>query len=379
MNARNSSLLSTVFLILSISACDEAQTTVAPLYKTLQQSVFASGHLAQEDEYVIAATAEGIIQELNIREGDRVKQGSLLLRIKSEVLNTQLQDALAVHNDAVQNAQVFSPQLQQLQTQINLAKTQLEQDRLNYERYRDLRSKNSASQLELDKAEMMYKASSSNVQVLEKNFQQAQDALALNAKRSLLQVKTQQALLNEYNIRADKAGVVVNVYKKKGELVRKGEIIARIGSGPYLLKLFIAEEDITKVSIGQKLSVQMNNYPDTLFSAHLSKILPAFDQSQQSYLAEAVFEQVPPLLLSGTQLQVNIDLQDNKKILVIPSRALIRGQFVQLKDGGEKRIKVGQKLGKWVEIKAGLTTDDRIVLPKGNPEEEEGLSFPGAE
>lgn len=378
MSTKKISLPTLAFLSLGISACTEQPTSVAPVYKVLQQSIFASGHLEQQDEYVIAATAEGSIQELNIREGDPVSQGELLLRIKSAVLNTQLEEAMVVYNDALQNAQVASPQLQQWQTQIKQAKTQVEQDQLNYERYRDLRNKNSASQLELEKAEMQYKASSSNLQVLEKNFQQTQNALELNARRSLQQVKTQQALLNEYRIQADKAGMVIKVYKKKGELLRKGEIIARIGSGPYLLKLFIAEEDITKVKIGQTLSVQMNNYPDTLFSARLSKILPAFDPSQQSYLAEAVFERQPPLLLVGTQLQANIDLEGSKRVLVIPSRALLRGQFVQLRDGTEKKIKVGQKLGNWIEVKSGLTPNDLLVLPKGDPSEE-GLSIPGSE
>jgi macrolide-specific efflux system membrane fusion protein len=58
--------------------------------------------------------------------------------IENEVQNNQLQDALVVYNDAVKNASPDSPQLQQLQTQIEQAAQQLEFDKENYLRYKDL-------------------------------------------------------------------------------------------------------------------------------------------------------------------------------------------------------------------------------------------------
>jgi len=183
--------------------------------------------------------------------------------------------------------------------------------------------------------------------------------------------------LDDYGIKADKAGIVLDVMKKKGELVRKGDVIAKIGSGRHMLKLFIAEDDITKLSIGLEAIVQMNNYPDTTFTAVITKILPAFDQSQQSYIAEAIFKNPPQLLLSGTQLQANIKQQGAKNVLVIPASAVIRSKYVQLKNGEEKEITTGQKLGSYIEVKAGLTENDVILLPKGK--KEDGITIPGTE
>lgn len=349
-------------VILSINSCSTRQET-HPVRKKLQQAVFASGHLEQEDEYVIAATAEGTIRDLPIREGDSVRMGQVLLRIKSEVPGAQLQEAKIVYRDARQNAAPDAPQLAQLRTQIDVARAQLELDQLNYERYKVLRIKNSVSQLELERAELQYTTSNGNLMALQKNYGQVQDALRLSADRSLQQLKTQQAILSEYEIRSDKPGLVLDVLKKKGELVRKGEVIARIGSGRNIMKLFIAEDDITRLEIGQRTLVQMNNYPDTVFLATVSKILPAFDQTAQSYVAEAIFINPPPLLLSGTQLQANIIQEGVRTVLVIPSDALVRGQFVQLDDGTERKIKTGQKAGSWVEIKAGLSEQDIILIP----------------
>jgi membrane fusion protein, macrolide-specific efflux system len=367
---------SIALLALSLS-CNKQQET-KPQRKVIQQAIFASGFLEQEDEYVIAATADGTIQELNIREGNNISAGQMLVRIKSDVSLTQLHEAQVVYADARQNASASAPQLSQIQSQISLAKAQLTHDKINYERYADLRKKSSVSQLEFEKAELQYKISRSNVQVLEKNYRQVEGALRLNAARSLQQVKTQQAALSEYSMKADKAGIVLDVLKKKGELVRKGEVIAKIGSGRHILKLFIAEDDITKLSVGLEAVIQMNNYPDTTFTASITKILPAFDQSQQSYIAEAILSNPPRLLLSGTQLQANIKQQGAKKVLVIQSSAIIRSKYVLLKNGEEKEVRTGQKMGNWIEVKSGLTEDDIILLPNGK-NKTEGITMPGSE
>lgn len=352
-----------LLICLSFTACNK-QEEMHPLRKSLQQAVFASGHLEQENEYVIASTADGIIRELNIHEGDNVTADQILVRIKSDVQDAQLRDAQIAYNDALQNATPDAPQLLQIQSQIDIARKQLNQDKLNYERYAALRKKNSVSPLDLEKAELQYKTSQANLQILEKNYIQIQNAFRLNANRGLQQVKTQQAMLSEYVVKADKPGIVLDVFKKKGELVGKGEVIAKIGSGKHILKLFVAEDDITKISIGQQVIVQMNNYPDTTFTASIIRILPEFNQTEQSYIAEAVFVNPPKLLLSGTQLQANINQATIRNVLVIPSSALVRGRFVELKDGTERAIKTGQNLGSWVEVKSGLTEQDIILLPK---------------
>ncbi len=64
--------------------------------------------------------------------------------------------------------------------------------------------------------------------------------------------------------------------------------------------------------------------------------------------------------------------------MVIPSEAVIRGKYVQLKNGDEKEIRIGQKSGNWVEVKQGLTEKDIILLPKGKGKEE-GVAMPGTE
>jgi macrolide-specific efflux system membrane fusion protein len=154
---------------------------------------------------------------------------------------------------------------------------------------------------------------------------------------------------------------VIKVFKKQGELVRRGEAIAKIGSGEYIIKLFVSEDDITKINIGHPVVVNINTYPDQTFEAEITKIYPAFDETEQSYIVEAVFKQLPQKMFSGTQLQANIETGNRKDVLVIPTAYISRGSFVQLKYGGEKKIETGSKNKEWTEVVSGLAEGDVIV------------------
>jgi multidrug efflux pump subunit AcrA (membrane-fusion protein) len=349
-------------LALMLTSCDGSETTL-PVRKDFEDAVFASGYIEQENNYTVSAKAEGAILSFPVREGDHVTKGDLIAVIENEVQDNQLQDAVAVYRDAVHNASPDSPQLQQLQTQIDHAREQLSFDKAYYLKYKDLRDKNSVSQLDFEKAELQYKSSESNLIALQKNYEEVRNTLELSVQRSLVQVKMQKSLLGDYELTTAASGKVINVYKKQGELVRRGEAIAKIGSGTHIIKLFVSEDDIVNVNAGQPVAIHMNTYPDRIFAAKITKIYPGFDETEQSYIVEAQFEQLPEKMFSGTQLQANIKTSRRKDVLVIPTEYVSKGSFVMLADGGEKEVITGSKNSIWTEVVSGITEKDIIVKP----------------
>ena len=346
------------------ASCTQEETTV-PVKKNIDKAVFASGHIEQENNYTISAKVEGILLSFPIKEGDEVLQNDLIAIVENDVQNNQLRDAVAVYRDAVNNASPDSPQLQSLQTQIDQAKQQLAFDKENYLRYKGLWEKKSVAKLEFEKAELQYKASHNSLLSLEKTYSETQNSLNLTAQRSHMQVSTQKTMLNDYKLTTAESGTVINVFKKRGELVRRGEALAKIGSGAYIIKLFISEEDITQVDIGQAVAIQINTYPGKSFPAKVSKIYPGFDQIEQSYVVEAQFQRLPEKMFSGTQLQANIETGSRKEVVVIPREYLSRGNFVMLENGDERQIETGSKNNNWVEVLSGLSEQEVIVKPKG--------------
>ncbi len=351
--------LSALFLF---TACNEKEA-IQPVRKNIEEAVFASGYLEQKNNYTVSTKVEGIILDLPVQEGDTVKKNDLIARIENEVPSNNLQDAKAIFEDARRNAAPDSPQLQHIQAQIDQAKEQLSFEKDNYQRFWELYAVKSVSQLDLEQAELQYKTAQSNLTALQKSYQELLNALLLNVERSQVQLATQQALLNDYQLRAEEAGMVISVFKKRGELTRRGEALATIGSGAYLIKLFVAEEDIAKVDIGQSVLVHLNTYPNRSFEAQVSKIYPGFDEAEQSYVLEARFLELPEKLFSGTQLQANIKTGNRKDVLVIPTAYVSKGNRVILENGQEVQILTGSKNNKWTEILAGINESDRLTKP----------------
>jgi macrolide-specific efflux system membrane fusion protein len=349
-------------LSLLLSACNQQETTL-PVRKNIEDAVFASGHIEQENNYTVSAKVDGIILSFPFKEGDSVSQGDVIARIESDVQSNQLKDARAVYEDAVKKASPRSPTLQHLQTQIDQAEKQLAFDKENYDRYKALWDKKSVAEVDFKKVELQYQGAQSNLLALQKQYEDAQNELNLSVERSKVQLNSQQSLLADYALTTETSGQVIQVFKKQGELARRGEPLAKIGSGGYLIKLFVAEDDITQVDIGHAVAVQINTYPDERFMAHITKIYPAFDEAKQSYIVEARFDELPEKMFSGTQLQANIETEKRKNVLVIPTEYLSRGSFVILENGEEKQIVVGSQNPEWIEIVSGISEKDVIVKP----------------
>jgi macrolide-specific efflux system membrane fusion protein len=362
-NTKNQYWWIVIGITMFLASCSQPETT-SPVRKNFEDAVFASGHLEQEQNYTVSAKVDGIVQKLPVKEGDPVRKYDLIAVIENEVQDNQLTDALTVYNDAVNNASPESPQLQHIQTQIDQANKQLAFDKENYLRYKDLYAKKSVAKVDFEKVELQYKAAQNNLRSLEKNYEEAQTALKLNEQRSLVQVNTQRTLLKDYKLKTEAAGTVIEVFKKQGELARRGEPIANIGSGAYVIHLFVAEDDITKVDPGQSVAVQLNTYPDSVFQAMVTKIHPGFNQAEQSYVVEARFSQLPKKLFSGTQLQANIETGSRENVLVIPTNYLSKGNYVMLQKQGEQQIVIGTKTNAWTEVVSGLSETDVIIKPK---------------
>lgn len=340
-------------------SCGEKEST-SPIKKNVQEVVFASGIMEMENEYVISTKVDGILTQLASKEGDCVQANQTIAMLASEVQKSQLNEALVVFNDSKKNALPSSPQLQHLESQIKQGKEQLFFDREQYLKYKELWLQKSVSQTEYEKKKLQFEASSNNLLALEENYKELENSLQLNVLRNQAQVHTQQALLQEYSLQTQAAGLVINVYKKQGELVRRGEEILKIGSGKYISKLFISEEDITQIQINQKVIVSINTYLDRTFTAKVSKIYPSFDESEQSYIVEAEFTEFPEKLFSGTQLQANIQTNAKSNMLLIPT-AYLKNNKVQLENGELKTLELGFSNSEWTEVKSGISENDIII------------------
>ena len=151
--------------------------------------------------------------------------------------SAQLATAQANFRDAQQKAKPSSPQIAQLELQIQQASTQVELDRKNYNRYKELIKTNAVAQVEYDKAKLQFEASQNNLKILEKSLDDLRLSLKLNLDNAYNQLKIQQQNTDDYFINSAIKGKVLNVLKNQGELVRRGETLAKIGGGKTVIRL----------------------------------------------------------------------------------------------------------------------------------------------
>ncbi len=350
-------------LLLSLNFCTN-KPVVHPEHKDIIDAVFASGHIENYNQYSINANIDGFLTKIWVAEGDTVEENSKLFNLSNDVQQSQVVNAHTNLDFALRNASNNSAQILPLKLQIDQAQQKLEVDSLNYQRFARLANTQAVSRTDADNARIVYLASRSNVEVLKNNLQDLTNTLRLGVENAKSQLKIQQENNNYYLVRARAGGQVLTISKKIGDYAKKGDLLGQIGSGASIAKLYLAEDDIHRVKLGQLTLISLNSDKGRVLKARISKIYPSFDQADQSFLVDAQFIDSTRYIKNGTQLQANIVVNEKKNALVIPSYFLVNGNFVKVKGKiNPVEVKIGIQNLEYTEILSGLNTDDILETP----------------
>lgn len=351
--------------LLALSSCTRTEST-HPQRRDIVDAVFASGDIETKDGYKVIANADGYLQTAYVSEGDTVGEGRTLFRLDGRTQLTQVANAGDNYRYARTNNEPGSPQLGQLTSQIAQAVEKYRVDSTNFRRYERLLPTQAVARVDYDNALLAMRNSATSLEVLRKNKADLERNLSLGVDNARAQLRIQQLGNDYYQVAAVRPGVVLTVNKRAGELVRKGDVLATVAAGRVYAKLFIAEDDIRQAQTGQAVLITLNTDKDRVYKATLTKIYPSFDDSDQAFIAEAVFTGgAPQGLKDGTQLQSNIIIAEKKAVLVIPTVYLEPGDRVILREGHKDvAVRTGIRNLDYTEILDGLSDQDEILLPK---------------
>lgn len=346
----------------SIIGCNRMDT-IQPQQRAVIEAVFASGYIILENEYKVTAKTEGYLIKSYVNEGQKVASGMPLFQLSNDVQIENLASADANYKDALRQLSEDSPEQAQLMLQIDQAKAQLEIDQVNFERHKKLVDTEAVSKRDFENAQLQFENSKANVALKEKALADLRYNLELNLKNSKAQLIIQETNNADHFLHSNIEGEVLQIYKQPGDLVMKGETVALVGGGHSIARLNIAEEDILDIAIGQEVVVRLNILKDEPLRGTIQKIYPSFDDVDQSFIAEAEFEEDYPSLLHNSQLQANIIVDQKESALVIPSHFLIEGDSVYLVGGEVQAVRVGLRNEQWVEILDGISPEHILQNP----------------
>lgn len=352
-----------LLLIPVLVACNKGNT-IKPEYKSMVEAVYASGKILPKEDHKIYSVGEGIVNEQYVSEGDWIKPGQLLFKIESSTQDARRSIAYEALQQAQRNAEKNSPILQEISKGLATTKAKMENDSINFLRFKNLWDQNATTKIEYDRAVLAYKVSSNEYQAQKERYEKLKEQLALELKNTQTQYTISSIDANNYNIKSTLNGKVYEIYKKPGEVIRRNDAIALVGQADdFYLQLWIDESDVTKIKTGQELIVRTDLYKDTTFRAVVKKIYPSLNQENRSVRVDAEFVGKLPSVVANATAEANIIIQQKEKALTIPKSFLTgNDSLIVVQNGDIKkiRIKKGIETSEYVEIVSGVTAETEI-------------------
>lgn len=352
-----------IALALILTSCNN-EKEVKPIVQDIKELVFASGELEWDNAYNLTAQTDGVLTNANFDAGTKVLKGNVLASIdnKGSEINTQTaREQLDIAND---NLTENSPQLQQLQQNIQFAESKYSQDKTQAERYLRLYESQSIAKVEYENVQLNAQNSLSNLNALKKQI------LQINQQAKQQQITGKGQLQNSKVVQAfnhivvTESGTVIKKLKTTGDYVRKGDVIATIANDQKVKAVLnVDENSIAKIKKGQSVFVQLNTDKNTIHNGKISEILSAFDEKTQSFICKVVFDKPLSLSLFGTQLEANILIGEKKNALLIPRSYMGFGNKINVKGQDENVIiKTGIVSTEYVEVIEGIDANT-VLLP----------------
>ena len=352
-----------------ITSCGPKYDEVSPKMAPVTEAIFASGSIEPKDAYTLTSISDGFIVKCLVTENDLVKDGQLLFQLDSRQQHTQVAIAQTNLDYARISAGGNSPTLLQIKAQIDAARAKMETDSVTLARNEHLFATNSVSKQDLDNARLNYQASVSNYQANVESYKASANKVKQDLTNSQSQLQNAEEGYRYYDLVAIGASKVYQIFKKQGDLVRKGDQVAQLGNpDSIVVNLDLDEGSISKVQLNQQVLVELNTEKNKTYEARVSKIYPHFNETSQSYKVEARFLKEMPGLISGTQLQANIVVNKKDNAMLIPHIYMVGPDKVLVRHDKKidtTTITTGIVSDEWIEVLSGLQAGDKIVKEKG--------------
>lgn len=355
-------LASFVFLI----SCSKNETEeILPKKGTVTESVYASGVIKAGNQYTVFATVSGVLQKVNVSVGQTITKGQSLFQIESEKAQLATENAQLAYQISQESGRFIQDKIAEAELRVQSAKDRLALDESVYKRSKNVKEYNAISEVDFEKVELAYKNSKSNYASAIKQLSQLKAQLQNEQSRSNINLKINQKSQSDFTVKSAFSGELFDVLVKEGTLISPQTPLAIIGKkNNYLLELDVDENDMVRVTIGQKILVTMDSYKGQVFEATVDKIYPIMDVRSRTFRIEAHFIKTPPKLYPNLTAEANIIIKERKNVLTIPRNYLIDDNYVLVNKDEKRKIKVGLSDYQNVEVLDGLQANETIYLPK---------------
>lgn len=282
------------------------------------------------------------ISAVEVREGDTVRNGQVLIRLSSAPLHAAVEQAQA--------------ELLAAKQQEDAAKAQKNLAAETYARYAILNQRHSVTPQEFDQVKTQLDAANAQLQAAA-----AQSAAAEAGTR-------QSQATSAYTIlRAPFSGIVTKKYVDAGAMASPGIPLLQIQDAKnHEADIQMNESELRNIAAGEQVKVEVNGSLSPIIGK-VREIVPSGDAAAHTFTVKIG---LPPsrALYSGMTANVLIPGGERRPSIIVPKTAIRRrGQMdsVLALDANSvaqiRYVTLGRAEGDAVEIISGLTVGDRIL------------------
>lgn len=285
------------------------------------------GRVEARDLAMARARLGGVLVELSVAEGDRVKAGQRIAVVRDDKLDFQIA-ALDAQRRALQ------AQLERAETELSRGQTLVDRGVVTTQRLDQLRT---------------------DVEVVRNQIG------SVEAEREV--VVQQQT---EGEVLAPAEGRVLSVPVTRDAVVMAGEPVASIGSGGFYLRLAIPERHAGQLEENASIRITAGGEES---AGRLAKIYPQIENGR--VIADVEVEKLATAFVDA-RILVEVPVGERDALLVPASAVTIRSgiDFVTVSVGGEsveRAVVVGDRVeregGTFIEVISGLAVGDVVIVP----------------
>jgi HlyD family secretion protein len=359
--------------------------------------VRAPGKIEPRTQVKISADIPGKVVVLNVKEGDPVRRGALLLQLD----DTQYRTAHAQATAAMSSARA----------RLREAESALRVSDAAFQRQKSLFEQKLLSQAEWDAANNSHEGARVAVSTSQEEVTRSTAAREAAADN-----------LSKCRFVAPFDGVVSALNVEKGEIVITGtmnnpgtQILVVSDLSRMLVRAEVDETDVVDMKIGQKAKISVDAFPDTTFAGTVVEIGNTAKRSnissvegQTNFEVKVVFDANVPEVRPGMTADVDIETGTHLKTLAVPIQSVVirtqsqldraaKGKLGEKPKKKESKIKnasfeddtVGKKdpeitgvlavkdgVTRFVPVRTGLSSETMLEVFGGLAEGEQVVSGP---
>ncbi len=334
-----------------------------------------------EANETVRVTSEimGQVKEVKVKDGEEVNKGDILIALGDEQIKIQVAQAQATLDSIQASSNKIKsgarPQeIKQAESAVLQAKMNRDSAEENYLRMKKLSSEKAISEQQYEQAKNQY-------EIADVQYQSAQESYGLviegareeDIKSVEAQVRQAKAVLDmaKYQLSNAKiiapiSGRVTSIVVSSGEMVSPSlPLLSIIDVSRLFVKVGISEKDISQIKEGQKISLEIDAFPEEKFLGEVVSKGVAVDQMSKTLEVKIEILQPKMDIPVGVFARGGILVKTNQGALIVPSSALTRkrdGIYVYVIEEGIARQK---------EVVLGIIQDERVEILKGLSEKEE--------